>query len=49
MKRNLFSEFSDGQLNLAFTIIMSETTGNDPFEMEEELRNKGIIDKSSTL
>ena len=49
MKRNMFSDFSDGQLNLAFTMIMAEATGTDPFEMEQELRSKGIIGKCSTL
>ncbi|MCQ2231354.1 MAG: hypothetical protein MJZ30_05830 [Paludibacteraceae bacterium] len=49
MKRNMFSDFNEGQLNLVFTMLMAESEGTDPFTMEEELKNKGVIGKCSTL
>lgn len=46
---DMFNDLSEGQTNLIFTMLMAEATKTDPFVMEEELRNKGIIDKCSTI
>ncbi len=34
---------NEGQTDLLFTMLMAEATGTDPFEMEQELRGKGLI------
>lgn len=44
-----FSDLSNGQLDLMITMLMAEATHTDPFEMENELKNKGIIKQPSTL
>lgn len=44
-----FSDLTEGQLDLLFTMLMAEATGTDPFLMEEELKEKGIITKPSTI
>lgn len=49
MERNMFSDFNEEQLNLVFTMLMAESAGSDPFAMEEELKNKGVIGRCSTL
>ena len=40
---------SEGQTDLLFTMLMAESTDADPFEMEIELRNKGLIKQPSTI
>lgn len=45
MKRDAFSNCSESQINLLFTMFMAEATDTDPFVMEEELKEKGIIGK----
>lgn len=40
---------TDGQVDLLFTMLMAESTGTDPFEMEQELKNKGLIEQPSTI
>ena len=38
----------EGQIDLMFTMLMAEATGTDPFEMERELKDKGLINQPST-
>lgn len=40
--------FSQGQTDLIFTMLMAQATNTDPFEMEEILKNRGLINKPST-
>ena len=40
---------SNGQIDLLFTMLMAEATGTDPFEMEQELKNKGLIKQPSAI
>ena len=40
---------SNGQIDLLFTMLMAEVTGTDPFEMEQELKNKGLIVQPSSI
>lgn len=38
-----------GQEDLLFTMLMAEATNTDPFIMESELKDKGLINNPSTL
>ena len=38
-----------GQEDLLFTMLMAEATNTDPFTMESELKDKGLINNPSTL
>ena len=40
---------SGGQIDLLFTMLMAEATSADPFEMEQELRDKNLIKQPSTI
>lgn len=40
---------TEGQIDLLFTMLVSEAMGTDPFETEEALKEKGIINKPSTV
>lgn len=40
--------FSEGQTDLIFTMLMAEATNTDPFEMEKNLKRRGLINKPST-
>ena len=40
---------SNGQIDLLFTMLMAEATSTDPFEMEQELKTKGLIKQPSTI
>lgn len=40
---------SNGQVDLLFTMLMAEATNVDPFEMEKELKNKGLVKCPSTI
>ena len=40
---------TNGQIDLMFTMLMAEATGTDPFVMESELKEKGLINNPSTL
>ncbi len=38
-----------GQSELLLVMLMAEATNTDPFEMESELKEKGLINNISTL
>jgi len=40
---------TNGQIDLLFTMLMAVATDTDPFEMEQELKNKGLIEQPSTI
>lgn len=40
---------TEGQTDLLFTMLCAEAFGINPFEMEEILVDKGIINQPSTL
>ena len=40
---------TQGQIDLLFTMLMAEATDTDPFAMEQELKEKGLIKHPSTL
>lgn len=40
---------TEGQIDLLFTMLMAEATNTDPFEMERELKEKGLIKQPSTI
>ena len=42
-------DLSEGQTDLLFTMLMAEATGTDPFEMEQELKDKGLIKQPSAI
>lgn len=45
----IMKNLSNGQIDLLFTMLMAEATNTDPFEMEEELKNKGLVKYPSTI
>jgi hypothetical protein len=40
---------TNGQVDLLLTMLMAEATDTDTFEMEQELKNKGLIEQPSTI